>query len=390
MIVFLTGNLFESEAQALVNTVNCVGVMGKGIAYQFSRAYPLMFKEYERQCARQEIQLGKVVAFEEKGKTIINFPTKGHWRAHSRIEDIENGLRSLHDLICERAIQSIAIPPLGCGNGGLEWKDVRRLIEQHLSDLDKVRIFVYEPVGHFTSKVAQKPKLSLSHFILAALRAELATKSKLVLQKSAYFFNVLVEPGYFQFAAHKFGPYNIAIDPMVREITAYLDYTGLSVQEMLAQGIRHELEGKKADHLREWLPAIRDVAGLCNRNTAHLEAMATVHAVIVGCGTGSEDEIQRKFFEWSKEKSERFTPEDVERAIARLEDEGLIVRTLFGYQQTQRRINPAEPAESITVSVPKTLLSKLDEYCESARLSRDKALTDALHLLLRDIDGFKR
>jgi O-acetyl-ADP-ribose deacetylase (regulator of RNase III) len=145
MIRIVTGSLLESSAYALVNPVNCVGVMGKGLALAFKRQYPAMFKAYAAECERGEIQIGKVRGYREHGKLIINFPTKRHWRERSRIEDIEAGLLALHWYIMAERIPSIAIPALGCGLGGLRWADVEPMICAALGDLDKVDIELYPP-----------------------------------------------------------------------------------------------------------------------------------------------------------------------------------------------------------------------------------------------------
>ena len=125
MIEFRTGDILKADAEALVNTVNCVGVMGRGIALQFKNAFPDNFKAYEAACEREEVQPGKMFVFETgtltNPKFIINFPTKRHWRGKSRIEDIESGLKALVEEIRQRGIRSIAIPPLGSGLGGLDW-----------------------------------------------------------------------------------------------------------------------------------------------------------------------------------------------------------------------------------------------------------------------------
>ncbi len=145
MIEYMHGNLFENPAEALVNAVNCVGVMGKGIAYQFRRAFPAMYEDYQQRCKRGEIRPGQVSTFREKNRLIVNFPTKRHWRSPSRLEDIEAGLQALRKLIETEGIRHMAVPPLGCGHGGLSWNDVRPAIERHLGDLPDVRIDVYEP-----------------------------------------------------------------------------------------------------------------------------------------------------------------------------------------------------------------------------------------------------
>ncbi len=144
MIRFKTGDILEDQADALVNTVNCVGVMGRGIALQFKQAFPENFREYAAACRRGEMQPGRVFVYETgelvAPRYIINFPSKRHWRGKSRIEDIESGLASLATEIRSRRIRSIAIPPLGSGLGGLDWRLVRNRIERALDGLDEVEL----------------------------------------------------------------------------------------------------------------------------------------------------------------------------------------------------------------------------------------------------------
>lgn len=149
MISYHKGNLFESGADALVNTVNTVGVMGKGLALQFKKRYPKNFELYAEACRRGEVQTGKLFVTQEGDLLgsvwIINFPTKQHWKHPSRLEWVESGLADLRRVIEEHAIKSIAIPPLGCGLGGLDWPTVKALIEEALNDIVSVDVMVYEP-----------------------------------------------------------------------------------------------------------------------------------------------------------------------------------------------------------------------------------------------------
>jgi len=149
MIKLTEGNLLEAGTEALVNTVNTVGVRGKGIALQFKRAFPENFRFYERACELGEVEPGRMLVFETGWVTppryIINFPTKRHWRSPSRIEDVEAGLQALVEEIRARGIRSIAIPPLGCGNGGLDWSEVRLRIERALAPLEDVDVRLYGP-----------------------------------------------------------------------------------------------------------------------------------------------------------------------------------------------------------------------------------------------------
>lgn len=152
VVKFISGDILKEDAEALVNPVNCVGVMGKGLALQFKLAFPVNLKEYAAACRRGEVEPGRMVVHETGHATnpryIINFPTKRHWRDKSRIEDIESGLRSLKREIEARGIRSVALPAIGCGLGGLRWADVRPLIEKNLGAFDGVRVVVFEPMAH--------------------------------------------------------------------------------------------------------------------------------------------------------------------------------------------------------------------------------------------------
>jgi O-acetyl-ADP-ribose deacetylase (regulator of RNase III) len=149
MIEYKTGDILAEDAEALVNTVNCVGVMGRGIALEFKRAWPENFTAYAAACRRHEVQPGRMFVFETgqlgNPRYVINFPTKRHWRGKSRIEDIEAGLAALVAEVRQRGIRSIAVPPLGAGLGGLDWADVRSRIELAMAALPGVRIVVFEP-----------------------------------------------------------------------------------------------------------------------------------------------------------------------------------------------------------------------------------------------------
>lgn len=178
MIEKSKGNLLEAPAEALVNTVNTVGVMGKGIALQFRQAYPEMYRAYEKACKDGEVRLGEVQTFDLGGlvggpRWVINFPTKGHWRADSRLVDIETGLADLIAKIRKLRIHSIALPPLGCGNGGLDWKIVCPLIEKAFAGLPDVKVFLYEPAGAPKSDVmpnrTKRPKITLGQAALVGL-----------------------------------------------------------------------------------------------------------------------------------------------------------------------------------------------------------------------------
>ena len=149
MITDAQGNLLQSDAEALVNAVNTVGVMGKGIALQFARAFPAMLANYEKAAQRGDVRLGEMNVWANDAMSgprwIINFPTKGHWRAGSRLADIKSSLVDLVRVCRSLRIASIAVPPLGCGNGGLAWDDVRPLIEKALAEVPELDVRLYPP-----------------------------------------------------------------------------------------------------------------------------------------------------------------------------------------------------------------------------------------------------
>jgi hypothetical protein len=301
-----------------------------------------MYEDYRIRCQRGEIRAGQVTTFREKERLIINFPTKGHWRNPSRLEDIDAGLDALHRLIRAQGLRHVALPPLGCGNGGLAWSHVRQSIERTLGDLEGVRIEVYEPRATFSSPVAREPRLSLAHIVLASLRTGLDQAKAITLQKAAYFFNLYSGESYFRFTAHKYGPYCAALDPMQRQIRDYLDYHRMTVAEMLGDATNRKLAGRDVDRLRRLDPAIRAATALCNRLGRSVEAVATVHAVLAERGDTALDDIVEAFFAWSPEKRERFQRADVISALERVEQEGLGQRTLLGYRASSPPSAPAE------------------------------------------------
>jgi O-acetyl-ADP-ribose deacetylase (regulator of RNase III) len=221
MITFIQGNLLEARAEALVNTVNTVGVMGKGIALMFKERFDENFRRYAAACKAKQVQTGKMFVtpvHELDGpRWIVNFPTKQHWRAPSRMEWVVEGLQDLRRFMVEQQVKSIAIPPLGAGNGGLEWTEVREQIERALGDLD-IEIMVFEPTKTYqnVAKRAGVEKLTPAR----ALIAELVRRywvlgmecSLLEIQKLAWFLEREVErlglkPMDLRFEANKFGPY---------------------------------------------------------------------------------------------------------------------------------------------------------------------------------------
>ncbi len=222
MVKLTQGNLLAAPVEALVNTVNTVGVMGRGIALQFKQAYPAMFRDYERACKAGEMKLGKVQVFDLGGlvggpRWLINFPTKGHWRADSRLADIEAGLTDLVATIRKLRIHSIAIPPLGCGNGGLDWNEVRPRIEAALAEVPELEALVYAPSGAPAATEmpirTERPKMTMGQAAMIALMERYLKGlldpfiSLLEIHKLMYFLQAAGQPLRLKFEAKSLGPY---------------------------------------------------------------------------------------------------------------------------------------------------------------------------------------
>jgi O-acetyl-ADP-ribose deacetylase (regulator of RNase III) len=219
MIQYITGNILDSNAQALVNTVNTMGVMGKGIALQFKKAYPNNYKAYEKACKADKLQVGKMFVTVDRNtisgeKTIINFPTKTSWKKPSEYKYIEDGLENLVDVINNKNIKSIAIPPLGSGNGGLNWERVKKIIEEKLINLD-IDIYVYEPSLQIQEHlVKERVKLTDARALLLYVLYDLVKNGEYVSEfsseKVCYFLQKFGAKKYFKlaFEPNFYGPYS--------------------------------------------------------------------------------------------------------------------------------------------------------------------------------------
>lgn len=219
MIIYKKGNILESEADALVNTVNTQGVMGKGIALQFKNAFPSNYKIYQDICRNGNFQIGDLLIVEENGlisgkKTIINFPTKTSWRKPSEYSYIEKGLDKLVQVIEEKKINSIAIPPLGSGNGGLNWEIVKKMIEDKMSHLP-IDVFIYEPNSQIKEKLKEE-RVQLTDaramllFMLYKLVANGEFVSEFSSEKICYFLQRFGAKEHFklEYKPNFYGPYS--------------------------------------------------------------------------------------------------------------------------------------------------------------------------------------
>ncbi|MGO9082611.1 MAG: macro domain-containing protein [Streptosporangiaceae bacterium] len=340
---------------ALVNTVNTVGVMGKGIALQFKQAYPDNFRAYEAACRRGGVQLGQMFVVETgllgQPRLIINFPTKKHWRARSKLSDIKAGLTDLRRVISEYAITSIALPPLGCGNGGLDWRDVRPLITEALGDVPGVDVVVYPPQGAppaGSMKVGTaRPPITPSRAVLLALLAGYVRASRLEepaapdgaslleIQKLMYFLQEAGQRLSLNFAKARYGPYAENLNHALQALEGhYLRGYGDRSQEVLKLSPISLMPGAE-DAGRQWLDSHPDEAAarieavlrlITGFASAYgLELLATVHWVVNHDGADPSDApeaLVQRVRSWNARKGRLFTDAHIRKAAGHLRDQG--------------------------------------------------------------------
>ncbi len=340
MIAFKTGDILSEDAEALVNTVNCGGVMGRGIALQFKRAWPENFRAYAAACRRSEVQPGRMFVF-ETGRTanphfIINFPTKRHWRGRSRIADVEAGLTALADEIRRRKIRSIAVPPLGAGLGGLPWDEVRPRIIRTLDPLADVRVVVFEPAAASRNQErgCWAPAMTPGRAALVGLMDRYVrglldpTISLLEVHKLIYFMQEAGEPLRLRLAKGPYGPYAENLRHVLRAIEGHyvLGY-GEGGEEPgkpleLLPGATDEsaaLLARQADTRARFEHVAKLVEGF--ESPFGLELLATVHWVTTREGASSDEEAIAATYAWNKGKH-RFSPHQIRLARQVLEERG--------------------------------------------------------------------
>lgn len=338
MFKFVIGDLLKSDAYALVNTVNCEGYMGKGIAYQFKLRFPEMNLEYERKCKNHELRPGKLHCFSADNKLIINFPTKDKWREKSKMEYIISGLDELVNVIEEYNITSIAIPPLGSGNGGLIWSNVKPEIIKKLNDIsNRVDIFVYEPSHNYETKITSEPQLSLSALILMQIKFKLRKErfDKIGLQKTAYFMNILSSTEYFHFKKGQYGPFDHSIEVITKNIREFQQYYGVKTTDEAYNILESKIVSQSIqEKLNFYIPFIEKAATFTNQfnSTGEVEGAGTALFIIQKEKVIEIDEIIHQFKIWSEDKAARFSDEDIKDAVSSLEEFAFIENTLCGYK----------------------------------------------------------
>ncbi len=343
MIELTQGNIITADAEALVNSVNCVGVMGKGVALQFRKAFPDNYKRYRRACDERRMVLGEVLVTETGSlvnpKFIMNFPTKGHWRGDSRLEDIRVGLGSLANALRQRGIASVAVPPLGCGNGGLDWEAVRPVVVEGLADLT-TKVILFEPgyVPEAGEQVVRtkRPRLTALKALIIKLFHGYALPgheiSAIEAQKLAWLIDRAGASTRLSFVKGEYGPYagrlNFALQEMDGHfLTGTGDRAQVRAQIIVVPGAVAEAESFLKNHgesVRRLNRVLKLVRGF--ETPYGMELLATVDWI--ACReeppARNEDDAVRKVAEWSERKARLFDPEHVRRTWQHMVREGWI------------------------------------------------------------------
>lgn len=342
MIEYKHGDIFLEDAEALINTVNCEGVMGRGLALQFKNAYPENFKAYAKACKNNEVQPGRMFVFKMGHLTnphyIINFPTKRHWREKSRMEDIDAGLKALVETIHQYNISSIAIPPLGSGLGGLNWTMVKHRIETELESLSNIRIIIYEPIGAPEAVVKNRkvPAMTPGRAALIALINRYLQGlldpfvTLLELHKLMYFMQAAGEPLRLNYKQANYGPYAENLRHVLNAIEGHLvrGYADGGDQP----GKRLELLAGAIEQATSFLEQHTDTRDRLNKvselvdgfeSPFGLELLSTVHWVMSQNNIESIDDVIRHTYDWNKRK-EQFTPRQITLAVEILSSKGWV------------------------------------------------------------------
>jgi O-acetyl-ADP-ribose deacetylase (regulator of RNase III) len=343
MIEFTTGDILTADTEALVNTVNCVGVMGRGIALQFKNKFPKNFKAYEAACKRQEVMPGRMFVFDTGELTfpryIINFPTKRHWKGKSRIEDIESGLEDLAEVVSERKIQSIALPPLGSGLGGLDWQEVRTRIENALHNCN-THILVYDPSGapqnDVMSHAKKIPEMTAGRAALIGLMDRYLEGlldpfvTLLEVHKLMYFLQESGESLRLKYVKAPYGPYAENLCHVLNAIEGYF-ISGYAdggdkpdKQLELVPGALQEAE-KYLQNFPETISRFKRLSDLVNgfESSFGMELLSTVHWVIQKENARTYEDIFKQTYGWN-ERKKQFSDRQIKIATAVLAEKGWI------------------------------------------------------------------
>lgn len=327
MIQYIIGDLLESKAEALVNTVNTVGIMGKGIALQFKKAFPYNNKIYVKACKEGTFKIGQLLITEEESlyggkKIIINFPTKTDWKKPSEYSYIKKGLEELVKVIKSRKIKSIAVPPLGAGNGGLKWDNVRIIIEEYLNDID-CDIYIYQP-NYVIQEALNKERVKLTpaRAMLLAVLFDLVKNGEFVsefaAEKIAYFLQRFGAKDIFKldFQPNFYGPYSGKVKHVLyflngSYISGYSskDTKPFEELELIMEAEREVLNYLSSPENSQLLTLIEKAKKFLSGYYSDfaLELLSTVDYIVQNERVTSLDDIQEKLNGWSDRKKTLFS-----------------------------------------------------------------------------------
>lgn len=357
-VTFKQGDMFAKPADAIVNTVNCVGVMGKGVALEFKRRWPANFDEYKSLCDRKELRPGKVFVHHnsdmldrDSWKFLINFPTKDHWKQKSKIDYIDEGLDDFLAQVGNLGIRSVVLPPLGCGNGGLDWEDVRSLIVRKLSSVDGVEFFVFEPSEKAKHGASEKDKVSTSEKVKpsGSVKMEMTFEravlikafgdlcdyfggnlTRIVMQKIVYFLQAMGVDYKMAFTKNEFGPYSeelrnvFLVMERMNIINGFTSEGRDTIVVPEAYQLADEfLQGEERSRAEE---IIKRSSLLFEgyESPYGMELLASVHFLAKHERISDVDAIGNAMSGWSVQKGEKFGSDLIGIAYARLREDRMI------------------------------------------------------------------
>ena len=332
MIEYKNGDILREDVEAIVNTVNCVGIMGRGLALQFKNKFPQNFKEYQLACKNKEVQLGKMFVHQTgqliNPKYIINFPTKGHWKQNSKIEDISNGLDDLITIIEKYSIKSIAIPPLGSGLGGLDWKMVKKLIEKKLKNIN-CTVILFEPLEQKIEKSITKEihKMTAGRAALIGLMDRYLQGlmdpfiSLIEVHKLMYFMQESGEELRLKYKKAQFGPYADNLRHVLNTIeghfiSGYEDGGDAPTKQLklipkAVEDAKNYLTNKKNTN-ENFVKVAKLVDGF--ETPFGLELLSTVHWVVKNENASNLEEVISKIYNWN-ERKKQFSEKQIKIAL---------------------------------------------------------------------------
>jgi O-acetyl-ADP-ribose deacetylase (regulator of RNase III) len=338
MIELTQGDILKADTEALVNTVNCVGIMGRGIALQFKKAFPANFKAYELACKADQVQPGKMFVHDlnrlYNPRFIINFPTKRHWKSNSRLEDIQTGLTDLIAVVQQQQIRSIAIPPLGCGLGGLNWEDVKPLIMEAFQTVPEINVLLFAPAGAPQATVMVKeskvPNMTAGRAaLLGLMRRYLAavmdpTVTLLEVHKLMYFMQEAGEPLKLNYQKAPYGPYAENLRHVLNHIEGHfisgygdagdqpdkpLELKPHASEQAEAFLTAHAATQQRFDHVADLIKGFETSFGM--------ELLSTVHWVATREQATTAEAALTKIHDWNPRKR-MFEPRHIRLAWGRL------------------------------------------------------------------------